>query len=87
MIIRTNYLGPTNTRGGRIKASNICGKSVTIPWNHELGIDANHRAAASACLDAHGDADLIDRTQYCCFWDEGGGAVFVSMAGRDLFQI
>lgn len=45
--IETRYLGPTNTRGGRIKARAWAG-SVTVPYNHELNADQNHRAAAMA---------------------------------------
>lgn len=44
--ITTKYLGPTNHRGGRIKAT-CYGGSVTIPCDHALDGDANHAAAAA----------------------------------------
>lgn len=45
--IETRYLGPTNTKGSRIKATAWAG-SVTLPYNSELNVDQNHRAAAMA---------------------------------------
>ena len=58
--ITTKYLGPTNYRGGRIKATATGGRSVTLAWSYELGIEGNHTAAASAlaaklCKAAGGD--------------------------------
>ena len=48
--IFTKYLGPTNTRGGRIKAwAKSGGKlSVTINYPHELSQSDAHAAAARA---------------------------------------
>jgi hypothetical protein len=52
--ISTKYLGATNSRGSRIKAlgrkagSLGAEMSLTVPWDHALGIDANHAAAAKA---------------------------------------
>lgn len=46
--IQTKYLGPTNTRGSRIKAWAEGGHSVTIPYPHELSGMEVHRAAAVA---------------------------------------
>jgi len=45
--IVTKYLGPTNYRGARVKATAQAG-SVTLSWDHALGIDENHDAAAMA---------------------------------------
>jgi hypothetical protein len=86
MIIRTKYMGPTTTKGSRIKAKSITGKSVTISWDDALNIDNNHRAAAIALLDLH-DRGAYSRDRYSCFWDEGGGAVFSFMEGRDEFPL
>ena len=47
--IITKYLGPTNIRGSRIKASCDRG-SITIPYPH-IGIEENHVAAAQALVD------------------------------------
>jgi len=47
--IETKYLGPTNYRGGRIRASAQAG-SVTVPYDHALGVDENHTHAARVLL-------------------------------------
>ena len=46
--ITTRYLGPTNFRGSRIKATDDDGNSVTIPYPYELSGEDVHRAAADA---------------------------------------
>lgn len=46
--IVTRYIGPTDTKGARIKATAYAG-SVTIPWSAELDIYENHYKAAM-CL-------------------------------------
>jgi hypothetical protein len=43
--IQTKFLGPTNSRGSRVKAFAAPG-SVTISWDHRLNPEQNHRAAA-----------------------------------------
>lgn len=45
--IITKYMGPTNTKGARIKATCESG-SLTISYDHDLDSDGNHRAAAEA---------------------------------------
>lgn len=39
--ITTRFLGPTNFRGSRVKATADAG-SVTLSWDYALGIDQNH---------------------------------------------
>jgi len=59
--ITTKYMGPTNYRGGRIKA--VCDRgSVTIPYPHEAnaGQDA-HMVAVRALLDKF---DAEDEKKY-----------------------
>lgn len=46
--ILTKYIGPTNTRPSRIKASDCDGNSVTISCPHELSGEACFRKAADA---------------------------------------
>lgn len=59
--IVTKYLGPSNVRGSRIKASAAAG-SVTVSYNHALNSEDNHLAAAETLarkygwLDNHGAA-------------------------------
>ena len=47
--IETRYLGPTNTKGGRIKATAAAG-SVIVPYAHELSAANAHKAAADALI-------------------------------------
>lgn len=60
--IQTKFLGPTNHRGARVKATADAG-SITIEWDHRLGIAENHRAAAVA---------LADRFNWGGEWIGGG---------------
>ena len=49
--IETKYLGATNYRGSRIKAThegNV--ESVTLDYNHALNLDENHHEAAKALM-------------------------------------
>jgi hypothetical protein len=45
--ISTEYFGPTNTRGSRIVARADAG-SISVPYEHGLGLFENHQAAARA---------------------------------------
>jgi len=51
--IQTRYLGPTNTRGARIKAWAAAG-SVTISYPYELSGQAVHRKAAEELVNKLG---------------------------------
>jgi hypothetical protein len=51
--ITTKYLGPTNHRGSRIKATSYRG-SLTIPWDAALDTADNHTAAARAAAQKWG---------------------------------
>ena len=43
--IITKWIGPTNTRGSKIKAR-CAGGSVTLHYDDALNLDENHRVAA-----------------------------------------
>lgn len=46
----TRYLGPTDHRGARIRASHLTsGKAVTLPYDQALSDEDNHAKAAIAC--------------------------------------
>lgn len=45
--IITKFLGPTNSRGSRVKAKCYAG-SITISWDDAKDVDDNHLAAAEA---------------------------------------
>ena len=47
--ITTKFLGPTNTRGSRIKATCWL-TSVTVAWDHALNVEENHREAIEALV-------------------------------------
>ena len=51
--ILTKYIGPSNVRGSRIKATASAG-SVTVGYNHALNTEDNHKAAAEALRDKFG---------------------------------
>lgn len=44
--IVTKFLGPTNFRGSRIKAT-AAARSITVEWPHALNIEEAHAFAAS----------------------------------------
>lgn len=44
--IETKYLGPTNSRGSRIKATSASGICVTVGYKSQLSSDENHVEAA-----------------------------------------
>ncbi len=69
--ITTKYIGPTNFRGSRCKATAAAG-SVTLEWDDALNSPDNHVAAAKALaakLDWHGrwhgGAPAFDGRGYC----------------------
>lgn len=74
--IETRYLGPTNTKGGRIKATAWAG-SVTVPYDHALNTDQNHHRAAMALAakcakhaEQYGGKSIWSE----CVWTQGGNA-------------
>jgi hypothetical protein len=73
--IQTKFLGPTNSRGSRVKAFAAAG-SVTIAWNHRINSEQNHRAAAEM---------FANRMNWSGTWSAGtlpsGDMVFVSTEG------
>lgn len=79
--IVTKYLGPSNVRGSRVKATCQAG-SLTLHWDDSLNPESNHRAAAIA---------LADRLQWSGQWTSGGlpngetAWVIISTDKRDCF--
>lgn len=47
--IETKFLGPTNTKGSRVKAKCWL-TSVTASWDHSLNVEENHHAAIEALI-------------------------------------
>lgn len=82
--IVTKYLGPTNSRGSRIKATAAAG-SVTIGYRHSLNSDANHLEAAAALARKYGWTGRYVGGGV----PDGSGCVFVADTGdkRDCFTL
>jgi len=87
--IVTKYIGPTDTKGSRIKATCDAG-SITIPYPHELSGEDVHAAAAMALVRKLG----WDQHGYKPFWQCGSlpnqaGYVFVleSTPIRNTFNV
>lgn len=58
--IITKYIGATDTRGSRIKATDEDGNSITIPYPHELSGEAVHaKAAVQLCRKMQWGGELI----------------------------
>jgi hypothetical protein len=61
VAIQTKYIGPTNTRGSRIKAWTDTGFSVTIGYDYSLDDEARHFKAVKAMVESNDlDWDLKD---------------------------
>jgi len=82
--ITTRWHGPTNTRDTRVKATCQAG-SITLAWDHNLGIAENHILAAEALLRRlqwtgtyHGG--VLPNGDYA-FVDEGGGVALGLLRG------
>lgn len=78
-IIRTKYLGPTDHKGGRIKAS-IGPDAVTLPYDHALSGSGNHKSAAWALATKLGlEGSWARYTDHAT----GDGYVFVNLDAAD----
>lgn len=79
--IETKYLGPTNTRGARVKAACEAG-SVTMSWDYGLNTEGNHDAALEA---------LVTKLGWFGVWTRGGkadgtGNVYVRISKPDSMR-
>ena len=52
VVIKTKYIGPSNSRGSRIKAS-ANGFSVTIPYDYSLNSEFLHFKAVQELVKKH----------------------------------
>lgn len=79
--IVTKYLGATDSKGSRIKATAYAG-SVTLAWNHELDATGNSIAAARA---------LAEKLGWSGSWAMGtlpdSRDVFVPIVGKGSFTV
>lgn len=79
--IETKFLGPTNTKGARIKASAQSG-SVTIPFEYGTSTDGRHDLAVIA---------LVNKLGWWGVWARGGkadgtGNVYVCISRPDSMR-
>jgi hypothetical protein len=74
--IETRYLGPTNTKGGRIKATAYSG-SITVGYDHALNTEDAHKAAALALRHKMGWQGKFAQGGNA----KGNGYVFVNVEG------
>ena len=51
--IETKFFGPTNHRGARIRVK-CQARTMFVAWDHGLGIEGNHDAAAQALAERLG---------------------------------
>ncbi len=82
--IVTKYIGPSNTKGSRIKARSAAG-SLTVHLDNALNIEDNHAKAAEALANKYkwpGEwhiGGMPDDTGYCFVCaDIGNGPTFVT---------
>lgn len=54
VAIETKYIGPTDTKPSRIRASTSNGQSLTMGYDHELTTDDAHAKVAIALRDKMG---------------------------------
>jgi hypothetical protein len=82
--ITVKYLGPTNQRGSRFKATHTCGaQSVTLPYDYDLSIAENEWQAAKALIIKLGWHENVSE------WVRGtinkrGDAVFVGLYKHEI---
>lgn len=73
--IHTKYVGPTNTKGARIKAYTHAGLSATIAYPYALSYELCHFEAVKALVEKHNLEWPIDDMRYGDSAD-GKGYVF-----------
>lgn len=95
--ITTKFLGPSNVRGSRIKASCERG-SIVISWDHSFNSSNNHENAVKALLEKFTQEDFKkygiekghgwDSAQWVGGWNEkNGGYSFVQVPDASIFPM
>lgn len=64
IAIQTKYLGPTNSRGSRIKAWTASGFSATISFPHEFSHEVCHFQAVKALVEKYKLDWNLDNMRY-----------------------
>jgi hypothetical protein len=64
--ITTKFLGATNTKGERVKATSSSGISVTIPWSYSgRTIECHFEAVKALCDKLNWEATFISGEHKC----------------------
>jgi hypothetical protein len=79
--IHTKYIGPTDKRSSRVKATAQAG-SVILQWDSALNSDANHKAAARALANKYNWSGT-----YCGGGLPDGSMAWVCEDDRDSFEV
>jgi hypothetical protein len=84
--IVTKFLGPTNFRGSRVKASAEAG-SITLSWDYRKNIDDNHVAAARALAEklewaGHWRGGALPGSSYAFVRTENGSSDFLVISAE-----
>ncbi len=85
IAIHTKYLGPTNSRGGRIKAYTADGRSATISYPHELDGERAHFKAARAFMERH--FSYYSRADRMVYGDSADGRGYVFCFPQSLVTL
>lgn len=80
MLIETKFIGPTNTKGSRIKVTRPSSKQSKIyEWDYSLDSEENHKKAFRLFLNSQYKSGLMEVKQFSyCESQSGKGLVFVS---------
>jgi hypothetical protein len=85
--ITTRYIGPTNFRGSRVKAT-CQARSLTLSWDSALDSEANHDAAAVALVRKLGwDQDCYGKRLVRGGSPDGRGNVYVFASDRETIKL
>jgi hypothetical protein len=81
--VTTKWIAPTNTKGSRIKAK-CAAKTITVGWNHSMGVEENHRAAAKALI---GQLEWFGEWVQGTLPDESGDCFVCAKRTRDAREV
>lgn len=84
MMITTKFMGPTNNRGARVKATSASGKSKTVRWEHCVDVDSNHQAVAEVLASQMVADGASAPDRWIRRWNKDGSCVHVGVYTSEL---
>jgi len=84
MLITTKFLGPTDIKGARIKATNGSGKSKTTGWEYDVNVGDNHQAAAESLANQMIKEGACSPDLWIRRWNKDGSCVHVGIYNSEL---